>query len=185
MPSWGAGMSPAPQYPAIAEALRELITAKNFAPGELLPSEGELAARFGVARNTLRRALAVLDHDGLIRVVPGRGRVVRVPGQPVSETANLLPVYRPIAAELREQIEHGTHRPGRRLPSEVALARCHGVSRETVRRALTELQAAGLTIAVQGKGWFVRGDATQTGRTSQDVPHRVSEPGRLPPSVSV
>jgi DNA-binding GntR family transcriptional regulator len=173
-------MSPAPEYPAIAEALRELITAKNFVPGALLPSEDELASRFGVARNTLRRALAVLERDGLVGVVPGKGRVVRVPGRPVSQTANLLPVYRRIAAELREQIKRGTHEPGRRLPSEAALARCYGVSRETVRRALTELQSADLAIVVHGKGWFVRGDAAQTRRTSQDVPHRVSEPDGPP-----
>lgn len=122
--------------------------------------------QFGVARNTLRRVLAELDHDGLISVVPGRGRVVRMSGQAIAGTGNLLPFYRRVAVELRRQIEHGTYAPGRGLPSEIALARSYGVSRETARRALQELQSFGVTTAVQGKGWFVRGDATEKCGTS-------------------
>jgi DNA-binding GntR family transcriptional regulator len=164
-PEWGEYMSPAPEYPKIVEALREPITTGQLPPGSPVPSEGELAARFGVARNTLRRALTELERDGLVRVVPGKGRIVYAPGVP-SVVGDVLPGYRRIAAELRGQIECGAYPSGGRLPSEAALARRYGVSRETVRRALAQLRAADLATVVHGKGWFVRGDATGISGTS-------------------
>lgn len=160
------GMSPAREYPGIADALREMITNGRLAQGSIFPSEGELAARFGVARNTLRRALAEIQREGLVAVVPGKGRVVCPPGGPRGQADELLTAYRRIAAELRQEIEHGAHTAGGRLPSEMELARSYGVSRETARRALTELQAAGLVTVVHGKGRFVRRDATAPSGTS-------------------
>ena len=41
--------------------------------GALIPSENELAAEFGAARMTVRRALAVLEAEGLLRREAGRG----------------------------------------------------------------------------------------------------------------
>jgi DNA-binding GntR family transcriptional regulator len=169
-----AVMSPEPKYPRIARILRELIAARQIPVGGRLPSEGELAVRFGVARNTLRRALAELDRDGLVIVVPGKGRIVCLPGEPSGQAGDLLPAYRRIAAELRVCIEHGAIPPGERLQSEVALARRYAVSRETTRRALAELRVAGLATVVHGKGWFIRGDETAPSGTSQDVPPHVS-----------
>ena len=49
-------------------------------------------AEFGVARNTVRRALALLAEEGLVGTVPGRARVVLTPGLP----AATLPAYRQI-----------------------------------------------------------------------------------------
>jgi DNA-binding GntR family transcriptional regulator len=159
-------MSPAPEYPRIVAALRNSIATGQSAPGSLMPSEGELAARFGVARNTLRRALSELEGEGLVIVVPGKGRLVRAAAGAPSQAVSMLPRYQRIAAELRGQIERGTYAPGGRLPSEASLGRRYGVSRETVRRALAQLRAAGLVSVVHGKGWFARPDATGPSGTS-------------------
>ncbi|MDP8917443.1 MAG: phosphonate metabolism transcriptional regulator PhnF [Pseudomonadota bacterium] len=43
---------------------------------DALPSELELAARYGVNRHTVRRAIAALTADGLLRVEHGRGTFV-------------------------------------------------------------------------------------------------------------
>jgi GntR family phosphonate transport system transcriptional regulator len=43
---------------------------------DVLPSELELAARYGVNRHTVRRAIAALTADGLLRVERGRGTFV-------------------------------------------------------------------------------------------------------------
>ena len=45
-----------------------------------LPAEGELATRFGVNRHTVRRAIAALAADGLVRAERGRGTFVTGPG---------------------------------------------------------------------------------------------------------
>src|SRR5439155_12480371 len=76
--SWGA-------YARIADALRERLTAGDPPPGELLPSEAALCDEYGVARNTVRRALAALESEGLIETLPGRGRVARRPGSAAAD----------------------------------------------------------------------------------------------------
>ncbi len=47
--------------------------------GDRLPTEAELAVRFGVNRHTLRRAMAALQEAGLIRIEQGRGTFVQEP----------------------------------------------------------------------------------------------------------
>jgi GntR family transcriptional regulator len=57
---------------------------------------------------------------------------------------------------LRSLIVEGGLEPGARLPTEAELGEQHRVSRVTVRRALAELNAAGLIEKVNGRGSFVR-----------------------------
>ena len=55
------------------------ITSGAYEPGELLPSEHELAAEYGVARGTARQAIMLLRNEGLIDAVHGLGCFVREP----------------------------------------------------------------------------------------------------------
>ncbi|MGH3899190.1 MAG: GntR family transcriptional regulator [Pseudonocardiaceae bacterium] len=134
-------------YARIAGQLRERLA--GLAPGSALPSEVSLAAEFGVVRNTVRRALAELERDGLIVTLPGRGRVVSDPAGTAAAG------YRRIADDLRRQITSGELATGQRVPSEAELMRRYGVSRGTARQGLAVLEAAGLVRAVHGKGRFV------------------------------
>jgi len=168
-------VSPTPAYPRIAEALRTAIATGELPHGSRVPSEPTLAARFGAARNTVRRALAELQREGLIATVPGKGRIVRDQQAPSTHPEETMPGYQRIASVLRQQIQRGVYAADGRLPSEAALARRHRVSRETARRALANLRAEGLAIAIHGKGWFAHRDVPGTPGTSQDVPDRVSE----------
>lgn len=61
----------------IAEDLRAAITTGEYGPGDKLPSERDLAARYATARNTARQALTLLKTDGLITIEHGRGAFVR------------------------------------------------------------------------------------------------------------
>ncbi len=61
----------------IANAVRALITAGELAPGDKLPSERELARRFGTARNTAREAIRLLTEEALVTAQHGRGVFVR------------------------------------------------------------------------------------------------------------
>ena len=63
-------------YQDVALQLRRAISDGTYPPGSRLPSENELAQRFGVARSTIRHALTVLGEDGLIASHQGARRTV-------------------------------------------------------------------------------------------------------------
>jgi DNA-binding FadR family transcriptional regulator len=63
---------------AAANEIRHQILSGTWASGRLLPPERDLAAQFGVARNTLRGIVRQLEAEGLIESHPGRGTFVRV-----------------------------------------------------------------------------------------------------------
>ncbi|GAA3881432.1 GntR family transcriptional regulator [Streptomyces sedi] len=65
-------------------------------------------------------------------------------------------VFRQIADRLREAIDKGRFKEGAKLPSESELVEHFGVSRMTVRNALSVLQGEGLVHSEHGKGVFVR-----------------------------
>jgi GntR family transcriptional regulator, transcriptional repressor for pyruvate dehydrogenase complex len=61
----------------VARRLEQDLLDGTIAPGEKLPSERELAARFGVSRPLVREALRGLIEKGYIEVSPGRGAFAR------------------------------------------------------------------------------------------------------------
>lgn len=63
-------------YQQVAEELRTAVVAGRYPPGSRLPSESELAAAFGVARGTVRQALATLASEGLVSTRRGVRRLV-------------------------------------------------------------------------------------------------------------
>ena len=72
-PKWVTGGQ---VYPQIAERLRQRIAEGLYRAGSYLPSEAVLSAEFRVARNTLRRALALLENERLIATIATKGRIV-------------------------------------------------------------------------------------------------------------
>lgn len=55
-----------PLYAQILDALRRQIESGEISPGALVPSEREIAERYGVSRMTARQSLRSLRHDGLV-----------------------------------------------------------------------------------------------------------------------
>ncbi|MFC4243580.1 GntR family transcriptional regulator [Gryllotalpicola reticulitermitis] len=73
-----AGASPAhPRYYAIATELQREIATGAFALGSVLPAEHRLAARFGVSRDTVRKALERLQQRGVVVSRHGVGWLVQ------------------------------------------------------------------------------------------------------------
>lgn len=60
----------------VAGELRSALGSGTYAPGERLPTEHELAERYGVSRPTLRAALRELEATGLVRTQHGVGTFV-------------------------------------------------------------------------------------------------------------
>lgn len=80
LPLHGSGSLPEQIYARVVEA----ILRGDFPTDGKLPTEGELASRFGVSRPTVREALARLRSDGVIESRRGSGSlVVRRPGTPL------------------------------------------------------------------------------------------------------
>ncbi|MFF0110833.1 GntR family transcriptional regulator [Streptomyces hirsutus] len=69
---------------AIADDLRARIATGRIGAGERLPSEAHLASQYGVSTATLRSALAVLQAEGLVEKVHGKGNFVRRPAHRIT-----------------------------------------------------------------------------------------------------
>ncbi|MFF8195410.1 GntR family transcriptional regulator [Streptomyces bobili] len=69
---------PEPKYWHLRTVLSEALDSE-FAVGEILPNERDLAARFGVARATLRQALEQLELEGRLQRRRGVGTTVAPP----------------------------------------------------------------------------------------------------------
>jgi DNA-binding FadR family transcriptional regulator len=81
----------APQrlYRQIAEQLRQLMVAGEFALGSRLPAERDLATQLGVSRPSVREALIALEVEGMIEVRTGSGIYVQRPDAPNKPTAHI------------------------------------------------------------------------------------------------
>jgi GntR family transcriptional regulator len=67
-----------------------------------------------------------------------------------------IPVYRQVAAILKERIEAGTYQPGKRLPSVRDLTQEFGIAQLTGRKALKVLVDEGIAEMSPGMGTFVK-----------------------------
>ena len=63
-------------YDQLAAILRDQIRSWQLPPGSTVPPVPRLAKRHKLAYRTARHALAVLEEEHLVRVMPGRGTYV-------------------------------------------------------------------------------------------------------------
>jgi hypothetical protein len=75
----------------VEDGLRHRIHAREFRPGDRIPTQAELSEQYGVPRGAVRRALERLDTDGIIqregqgsRAVVAGGETVPRPQQPTA-----------------------------------------------------------------------------------------------------
>lgn len=64
-------------YQQLADSLRDKIYEGKYAFGDKLPSERSLAEKFGISHLTVRKALAILEEEGMLLRVQGKGTFVR------------------------------------------------------------------------------------------------------------
>ena len=70
-----------PLYISLAQTLLRDIAQKRYPVGSLLPTEEELASRYGLSRHTVRQALRELKEEGVITSHSGIGTRVRAPSE--------------------------------------------------------------------------------------------------------
>lgn len=105
----------------------------------------------GVSRNTVRRALKVLEGAGVVESAPGIGWCVVRSGD-----------RRPLAQRMADLIAEDSLSEGDTYPSEAKLCERFGASRTAVRRVLAQMEGNGLLATVHGKGRTVRALPTPT-----------------------
>lgn len=69
-----------PAYKAVSAAIERAILDGALRPGAALPTEQELAERFGVHRSTVREAIRQVEQEGLLQRREGRRLFVCLPG---------------------------------------------------------------------------------------------------------
>lgn len=66
-----------PAYLQLANILRQKIAEGRFRPGERISSESELRSLYKVSQMTVRRAISLLQDQGLVRTAQGKGSFVK------------------------------------------------------------------------------------------------------------
>jgi GntR family transcriptional regulator, histidine utilization repressor len=94
-------LTAAAPYSRVKQHLKDGLATGRWNPGELMPSEAELTAQFGVSRMTVNRALRELQSEGLVERVQGVGTFA-AQLHPVSSTLTIR--------DLHEEIEARGHR---------------------------------------------------------------------------
>ncbi len=69
-----------PAYKTVSAAIERAILDGALPPGAALPTEQELAERFGVHRSTVREAIRQVEQEGLLQRREGRRLFVCLPG---------------------------------------------------------------------------------------------------------
>lgn len=107
----------------------------------------------GVSRNTVRRALKVLEAEGVVESAPGVGwRALRGGDR------------RSLTQRMTDLIAEDSLTVGDAYPSEARLCERFASSRTAVRRVLAQMEGNGLLATVHGKGRTVRALPTPTVR---------------------
>ncbi|MFJ3095881.1 GntR family transcriptional regulator [Streptomyces hydrogenans] len=131
-------------YLVVAASLRKQIEDGAYSAGAL-PSEADLCNVHQISRNTARRALKVLEGEGLVESAPGVG-------WRLAHSTDRTPLVK----RLIWLITDDSLSVGDSYPSESQLCTRFSASRTAVRRALAQMEGAGLLESVQGKGRTVR-----------------------------
>jgi GntR family transcriptional repressor for pyruvate dehydrogenase complex len=110
----------------ISDQIRSSILSGEFAPGDKLPPERELAEMFGVSRPSVREALNMLAAAGLVESYQGGGTVVKslvetTTGSPLSELIKVESERALDVIEVRKGMEAWTsfYAAQRALPDDI------------------------------------------------------------------
>lgn len=77
--------APVPRYRQLADIMRKRIDGGEFPSGARLPGERTLVQQYGLARETVSKAMDVLRDEGVVVNVPGLGWHVAPTYQPPAE----------------------------------------------------------------------------------------------------
>lgn len=119
----------------VMEQIKELIASGEYQPGDKLPTEHELAERFGIGRSSIREAIKIFNYLGVLTSKAAKGTFL-------SDRANISTeaLSWSILMGKEEQQELIETRGAIELWSVINLTRQSMLKTETVEKVLNELQ---------------------------------------------
>ncbi len=142
---------------AVIETLRGLMEELRARHERRLPGLRELSARYGVAYVTMSKAVRALCREGVLETVRGRGTYIRPadtrPAHAASPAQSPTPAgstWTRVRASIERDLLRQVYPPDSPLPPSKELSRAYGVSRRTLRKALSSLAAEGLLLPYGG-----------------------------------
>lgn len=139
---------------AANKLMRDVQT--GFAVPQRLPTEEQLALRYGVSRPTIRKVLQHLETRGVVRIKGHSRFVIRVPREddffPVDE--NEPSPRERVEASLIDWLCRGREN-GKMYLAETELAEELGCNRNIIREELARISCYGLVIKQPHRGWKI------------------------------
>jgi DNA-binding transcriptional regulator YhcF (GntR family) len=94
-----------PVYLQLADQLRLAAASGSLRPGDPLPSLRPLAEELRINRNTIAKAYAELEAQGIVETIPGKGFFLKQNGSPFSEPVK----QRMLVTEIDEAVVMAHH----------------------------------------------------------------------------
>lgn len=97
--------APEPIYRQIVEQVRRLVAGGQLAPGDVLPSVREVAATHAINPMTVSKAYNLLETEGVLERLRGKGMAVAARPAPAAEDtrwALIAPALEAVARQARE-----------------------------------------------------------------------------------
>lgn len=97
--------APEPIYRQIVEQVRRLVAGGQLAPGDVLPSVREVAATHAINPMTVSKAYSLLETEGVLERLRGKGMAVAARPAAAAEDARwalIAPALQAVARQARE-----------------------------------------------------------------------------------
>jgi DNA-binding LacI/PurR family transcriptional regulator len=141
------------KFTDLANKLIESIENKEFQPGDMLPSQHELANKHGLSRSCIQKALDILDKNSLIERRPGKGIFVKQKTAPlenrVKKIAYIMPDYmRTMSSDLDNyglKILLGVEQAASRIKANLTFKRID-INSDILSNAVMELGVDGVIV---------------------------------------
>jgi GntR family transcriptional regulator len=98
--------NPTPLYYQLYQLLKERVETGVWKPGDVIPTEHEIVAQYGISRPTVRQAVLALVNDGYLRREKSKGTIVTSRANRIHFVGSLMSFSEEMASR---GIPHVTH----------------------------------------------------------------------------
>jgi GntR family transcriptional regulator, trehalose operon transcriptional repressor len=142
------------KFHEIYQELSNQIQDGVLSPDSQLPSEHELAVRYGASRETVRKALNLLSQNGFIQKIRGKGSIVLETNK-FSFPVSGLVSFKELAESMRKSSVTTVHEFGLMEPDQILQQQLQADADELIWKVIRSRQIDGETIILD-KDYFLK-----------------------------